>query len=183
MTAAINRALELHQPPAGWEPTTGMKSNQSAEEAAAAARLVLFRSSILSDDWPYMVRAFRTLMDLPLPPAPRELRPLEKQLHASLISEEAHEFAKADGVIEQVDGLIDIIYVALGALLHMGLSNNQILAAFAEVQASNMTKVMDNGQPLINDGEIDPTQPVGKVLKTSNYVKPNIAEAINYTKD
>jgi predicted HAD superfamily Cof-like phosphohydrolase len=117
-------------------------------------------------------------MQLPLPETPTALEPLAKMLHASLLQEELAEFAASDGLEEQIDGLIDLIYVAVGALLHLGLNPNQIHQAFSEVQCSNMTKVMDNGKPLINDGVIDPSKPIGKVLKTNNYTPPSIAEAL-----
>lgn len=45
---------------------------------------------------------------------------------------------------------------------------------FDKVHASNMSKLDDNGKPIINDGIINPNEPIGKVLKSSNYRKANI---------
>lgn len=182
MSKATNKALELYPEPPLWVPAQGIKREPSPEEAEANKRSVLLRSSILCDEWPRMVRAFRTVMNLPLPETPTPLEPLDKQFHVMLLQSELSEFAAADGVIEQADGLIDIIYVAIGALKHLGLKDNVIQAGFAEVHASNMTKVQDNGRPLINDGHIAPDEPIGKVLKTHNYVRPSLAEAMSLKK-
>lgn len=184
MTLAVRKALELHQPPATPNWRMDQLSDKIKAETLADIRYrQLMRSSILSDEWPRCVLAFRTLMQLELPKEPTPLSPLAKTLHASLLAEEAHEFASSNGIVEATDGLIDIIYVALGALLHMGLTPNQITSAFTEVHASNMTKVMDNGKPLINDGIIDPERPIGKVLKTSNYISPDLAAALGLAAD
>lgn len=174
MTLANRTALALHQAPADrdWK-----------DDPELAKAKMFLRSSLLTDEWPRSVMAFRQLMKLELPSEPRALTPLEKQLHASLIQEEAAEFASADGIVEAADGLLDVIYVALGALLHMGLKPSQIIDGFTEVHCSNMTKVMDDGRPLINDGLIDPSKPIGKVLKTHNYVKPDLSVALGITQE
>lgn len=41
---------------------------------------------------------------------------------------------------------------------------------FMMVHASNMRKLDEFGKPIVNDGVIDPTRPVGKVLKPKNWV-------------
>lgn len=179
MTAATNRALDLHPGPDQWIAAYGMPSNSTPSETTS--HLQHMRGSLLSDDWPYAVKAFRKLMGLALPPTPTPFEPLAKMLHASLLSEEVSEFAAADGVVEQANGLLDIIYVAIGALLHLGLTGNQIQAGFNEVHCSNMTKVQDNGRPLVNDGILAPELPIGKVLKTSNYTRPDMATAMSLT--
>lgn len=164
MTAAFQRALDLWPAPTDWKLYT-------SEELASRTRI---RAGLTEDNWPLKVWGFRKVMERELPTTPRELTPLEKQLHASLIYEEASEFAAAPDFINQADGLLDIIYVAVGALLHMGFAPQIINLLMEEIHASNMTKVMDNCKPLINDGVIDPSQPIGKVLKTSNYAKPDL---------
>lgn len=175
MTKAMNKALDLYPMP---EPTHTGKPQTDAE-IAARKRAVLLAGSIMSDEWPRMVRAFRTVMERELPSKPTPLPPAEKEHHATLLTSEVHEFSAAGDVIGQADGLFDVIYVALGALCHLGLTDTQILAGFGEVHASNMTKVQDSGKPLINDGLIAPDEPMGKVLKTHNYVRPALAEAMS----
>lgn len=50
---------------------------------------------------------------------------------------------------------------------------------FDEVHASNMSKLDENGKPIINDGIIDPRKPIGKVLKGSNYFEPKLKEILD----
>lgn len=49
---------------------------------------------------------------------------------------------------------------------------------FNEVHASNLSKLDENGKPIINDGVIDPRKPVGKVLKGKNYFEPKLEEIL-----
>lgn len=172
MTAAMTTARNLHE----WKGELPRVSSDEQKNNYHALNRV--RYSITDDDWGKKVRAFRELFNLSLPTELTMLSPQDKMLHTSMLLSELSEFSAASEPIEALDGLLDIIYVALGAALHMGFSPQQLLLAMEEIHAANMTKVLDNGRPLINDGEIDPTQPVGKVLKTNNYVKPSIAEAI-----
>jgi predicted HAD superfamily Cof-like phosphohydrolase len=68
--------------------------------------------------------------------------------------------------VETIDGLLDTIYVAIGWLIELGMTPEQINVCMEEVHASNLTKVDNNGQPIFDDG--------GKVLKGNNYVKADI---------
>jgi len=45
---------------------------------------------------------------------------------------------------------------------------------FDEVFRSTMSKLDKDGNPIINDGVIRPDLPVGKILKSENYFKPDI---------
>jgi predicted HAD superfamily Cof-like phosphohydrolase len=179
MTKAMNKALDLYPAPEEWTPGQGLPTRLTDDEREDRARAIMLRSSLVSDEWPRMVRAFRMVMQRELPSKPTPLPPAEKEHHATLLMSEVHEFSAAGDVVNQADGLFDVIYVALGALAHLGLTDTQILAGFAEVHASNMTKVQDSGKPLINDGVIAPDEPIGKVLKTHNYVRPALAEAMS----
>jgi predicted HAD superfamily Cof-like phosphohydrolase len=178
MTAAQQKALDLYPQPPEWQPGKGLPDRLTDAQRAERARQILLRSSLLSDEWPRMVRAFRTVMNLRIPDTPTALNPEQKQHHAMLLQSELHEFSSAGDVVGQADGLLDILYVALGGLVELGLSDNQILSGFTEVNASNMTKVQDSGKPLVNDGVMAPDEPIGKVLKTHNYVRPALAEAM-----
>lgn len=179
MTKAMNKALDLYPAPDEWVPGKGLPTRLTDAQRADRMQAIMLRSSLTSDEWPRMVRAFRMVMQRELPDMPTPLAPAAKEHHATLLMSEVHEFSAAGDVIGQADGLFDVIYVALGALAHLGLTDTQILAGFAEVHASNMTKVQDSGKPLINDGLIAPDEPIGKVLKTHNYVRPALAEAMS----
>lgn len=49
---------------------------------------------------------------------------------------------------------------------------------FNEVHRSNMSKLDKNGKPVINDGIINPNLPVGKILKSEGYSKPDLKSII-----
>lgn len=100
-----------------------------------------------------------------------------------LLNEEFHETQVAMGkyvqdktranMAEVVDGLLDMLYVIYGTAELMGVD---VDAAFAEVHRSNMSKLDENGKPIINgeNGVSDPEKPLFKVLKGPNYSKPNL---------
>lgn len=84
--------------------------------------------------------------------------------------EEVDEYTDAleeDDFIEQVDGLVDIIYIAIGTLLEMGIP---IRSVFEEIHDSNMRKLDANGKPIIEGG---------KIRKPEGWVGPNVAGAIH----
>jgi predicted HAD superfamily Cof-like phosphohydrolase len=53
--------------------------------------------------------------------------------------------------------------------------------AFNEVHASNMSKLDNDGKPIINglNGVLDNTRPIGKVLKSNNFFEPDLKQLIN----
>jgi predicted HAD superfamily Cof-like phosphohydrolase len=182
VTAALQRALDLYPSPPEFVNTQGLPEKMTDAERVAATTAVRRRGSLLADEWPRMIRILREVMEKQNHSKPMPLSAEEKQHHAMLLQSELSEFVAAENdAIEQADGLLDIIVVALGGLVHMGWSDSQILAGFGEIHAANMTKVQDNGRPLINDGKISPSEPIGKFLKTHNYVRPNLAEAMAYS--
>lgn len=174
LTKAMATALELHGVP---EPLPQSKVDRLTPEALAERRLAFVRRSTISDGTPAQkVLAFRQLYKLPVPSDFTPLSHAEKILHRNLINEEAEEFSDAvnnDDPTEMIDALLDLIYVAYGAMLNMGLSPAQIDRGFEEVHASNMTKTDSSGKPIFSD--------VGKVLKGPHYVPPAINEVLFLT--
>lgn len=73
--------------------------------------------------------------------------------------------------VETLDGIADVKVIANGMGAVFGLP---VEAADAEVFRSNMSKLGEDGKPVINDGIIDPTQPIGKRLKGPNYSPADI---------
>ena len=55
---------------------------------------------------------------------------------------------------------------------------NVLPQLFEEVHLSNMSKLNDNGKPIINDGILDPSKPIGKILKGKNYFEPRLKEIL-----
>ena len=86
-------------------------------------------------------------------------------LTTSLLIEEIEEFADAslqEDKVEQIDALVDIIYVAIGALWKLGLQPQQIFKAIDIVCISNDTKDIDKPKLGIKANRI----------KGINYIPP-----------
>jgi hypothetical protein len=167
MTPALAKALELHQPVA-------INSNASPTEKQGGRKANLVRSSILDDNWPRKVFAFHQLYQMPGGTGPIDvLSEFRAALRRRLRHEENRETDEAmdaGDVADHVDGCLDLIYVALGELLELGLTPEQINLAMQEVHASNLTKADDEGLPIFDEG--------GKVCKSPNYIKAQIGTVL-----
>ena len=88
------------------------------------------------------------------------------KLRIDLIKEELEELTEAmdnKDLLEVADALTDILYVTYGAGHAFGVDLDK---CFEEVQASNMSKLDENGKPIFNEN--------GKVMKGPNYFKPDL---------
>lgn len=80
-------------------------------------------------------------------------------------------------VVELADALADLDYVLNGLAIEAGIPHDEV---FEEVHSSNMSKLDDEGNPIMSDG-VTPSEydgqvkPVGKILKSKNFREPNIA--------
>jgi predicted HAD superfamily Cof-like phosphohydrolase len=101
----------------------------------------------------------------------------QAQLYAKLVNEEAEEFAKAasrvdkqQGAIdaleltEMIDGAADLIVVAKGFLLSLGVPAEDVMS---EVWRSNLSKLV-NGKVIKRED--------GKVLKPEGWTPPDFAQ-------
>ena len=70
-------------------------------------------------------------------------------------------------VIEAADALADLVYVVYGMAIESGMNLDSVLA---EVQASNLSKLMPDGSVKLRED--------GKVLKGPNFFQPNIARGL-----
>ena len=70
-------------------------------------------------------------------------------------------------VIETADALADLVYVIYGMAIESGMNLDSVLA---EVQASNLSKLMPDGSVKLRED--------GKVLKGPNFFQPNIARGL-----
>ena len=100
------------------------------------------------------------------------------RLRYDLMKEENEEYFEAvenNDLVEVYDALVDQYYILCGTILEHGMQNI-IEKGFEEVQRSNMSKLDDDGNPIINgqNGVFDKTRPLGKVLKSKNYSEPNL---------
>ena len=98
-------------------------------------------------------------------------------LRFELMKEENEEYMQAvidKDVVEVADALGDQLYILIGTILYHGMQE-VIVDVFNEIHRSNMSKLDENGKPIINgqNGVLDITRELGKVLKSPRYSKPN----------
>lgn len=112
-----------------------------------------------------MVAQFRHHFGLPVKSFP-SIEGVDLDLHEKLLAEELEEFIQAADdrdPVELLDALADLVYVAYGCALDCGFDLD---AALAEVQRSNLSKLLPDGTVLRRDD--------GKVLKGPNFTPPDL---------
>lgn len=107
--------------------------------------------------------------------------PAIAQLRAKLIEEETEEVSDELNNWD-LDGdksflakeLADLAYVLFGTVISFGLED-KFEEVFNSVHESNMSK-LENGKPVVNgeNGVLDNSRPLGKVLKGKNYKEADI---------
>jgi predicted HAD superfamily Cof-like phosphohydrolase len=103
-----------------------------------------------------------------------DVDPALARLRVALVEEEVGEFVAASergDLIGVADALADIVYVAYGTALTYGIDLDAVLH---EVHRSNMSKLGNDGKPLIRDD--------GKVLKSERYFPPDIESILRLQK-
>jgi predicted HAD superfamily Cof-like phosphohydrolase len=91
------------------------------------------------------------------------------QLYKRLIEEEFNELKDADSTLEELDALIDILVVTIGALHSAGFDAE---GAWKEVMRTNFAKIdKETGKVRKRDD--------GKVLKPLNWTPPNLTPYLN----
>ena len=116
------------------------------------------------------VAGFHQACDLPVLAKPQFV-PERAALRAALLAEECQETVEAleRGDMEKIaDGLVDVIYVAIGTALEFGIPLERV---WAEVHRSNMAKVDPVTGKVVK--RVD-----GKVLKPEGWTPPDVARAI-----
>jgi len=102
------------------------------------------------------------------------LIPIEEwRLRANLIQEELDEYIQANlnsDLVEVADALCDMDFLVNGGYSIHGLVNKE-QSVFQEVLNSNMSKLDENGEPILRSD--------GKVLKSSNYFKPDLRKVLD----
>ena len=120
------------------------------------------------------VHAFHTAFKLNIQNIPTvNISDDRKELRFELMREENEEYleaAKNNDLVEVADALGDMLYILCGTIIEHGMQD-KITAVFNEIQRSNMSKLGEDGKPIYRED--------GKVLKGSNYFKPNIAEILD----
>jgi predicted HAD superfamily Cof-like phosphohydrolase len=118
------------------------------------------------------VRAFHNAFKQENGIIPTNLDDNQFELRHRLMAEENDEYLEAckdNDLIGIADALGDQLYILCGTILKHGLQN-KIENVFAEIHDSNMSKLDEKGNPIFRED--------GKILKSSNYFKPNIEKII-----
>ena len=103
-------------------------------------------------------------------------RPLERNdynLRHALMEEENNEYLEAcekNSLVEIADALGDQLYILCGTILKHGMQD-VIEDVFREIQASNMSKLGEDGKAVIRED--------GKILKGPGYFRPDLSKFIN----
>jgi predicted HAD superfamily Cof-like phosphohydrolase len=79
------------------------------------------------------------------------------------------EAAEAGDLVEVADALGDQLYILCGTILSHGMQD-VIEDVFLEIQASNMSKLGENGLPILRED--------GKVMKGPHYFRPDISRIL-----
>jgi predicted HAD superfamily Cof-like phosphohydrolase len=92
---------------------------------------------------------------------------------------EYHEAIQAGNLTEVADALGDMLYILAGTILEHGMQH-VIEKVFDEIHNSNMSKLDQNGKAIINgeNGIYDSSRPLGKILKSENFFKPDVEAAM-----
>jgi predicted HAD superfamily Cof-like phosphohydrolase len=115
------------------------------------------------------VRKFHEVFGAPVKNRPDISDKALNELRIRLLQEELDELKaalEAGDIVETLDALTDLQYVLDGAYLSFGLHEIKN-AAFEEVQRANMSKLGEDGKPVLRESD-------RKVLKGPNYRAPDI---------
>lgn len=102
-------------------------------------------------------------------------RPLDKEgyeLRYKLMAEENDEYLQAcedNSLVEIADALGDQLYILCGTILRHGMQHI-IEDVFDEIQASNMSKLGEDGKPVLRED--------GKILKGPGFFRPDLSKFI-----
>lgn len=110
-----------------------------------------------------------TIIGLVVPDKPTPLHPLRKEYAYNHLMEEISEFRDSSTTEEMADALVDIVYVAMGRLVEMGLQPGPL---FDEVHAANMRKRL--GRTKRGDVGHD-------AVKPDDWVGPDIEKYLTLT--
>lgn len=125
------------------------------------------------------VKKFHETYGLPVKETPDISDERTNDLRINLLQEELDELSealKAGDMVEVLDALTDLQYVLDGAYLSFGLHQLKE-PAFNEVQRSNMSKLGEDGKPIVRESD-------GKIMKGPDYSAPDIAQFLeSYMKD
>ncbi len=107
------------------------------------------------------VRHFHAIAGVPIADVPTQLAPERLSARVEWLREEVSELQSATSLVDQVDAVVDVIYVAIGALVEMGV---ELEGPFQLVHQSNLAKAMPDGTFQKNAA--------GKIIKPGEWESP-----------
>ena len=113
-----------------------------------------------------MVQQFHRIMGHSLN-LPYEQNSNADRLRMKLMSEEFDEVCAAENAENLLKELCDVLYVTYGYAATFGWDLD---AAFRRVHASNMSKLDDDGEPIVRGD--------GKIMKGPNYQEPDLKDLV-----
>lgn len=126
------------------------------------------------------VEEFHKAFNCPIRETPSLIPIEEGLLRFELMREENDEYydaLRSKNIVEIFDALGDMLYILCGTIISHG-GQEIIEKVFTEIHRSNLSKLDENGKPIINgeNGVWDETRPAGKVLKSHLFKEPNIEQ-------
>jgi predicted HAD superfamily Cof-like phosphohydrolase len=109
-----------------------------------------------------MVSDFQTKMGQPVADKPTQMQFVRREQRFNYMAEELEEFIHAKTVVDQADAMIDLIYLAVGTMVELGVKPEPL---FEIVHNANMSKLWPDGKPKLNPE-------TGKVIKPPTFVRP-----------
>ncbi|MEY3443636.1 MAG: hypothetical protein RLZZ519_1917 [Bacteroidota bacterium] len=119
-----------------------------------------------------LVEEFHRSFGIPAREVPTAAIP-EAEMRFEIMREENEEYREAcekGDLIAIADALGDQLYVLCGTIIAHGLQD-KIQAVLEEIHRSNMSKLDQNGQPILRAD--------GKILKSEGYFRPHLAPILN----
>lgn len=115
------------------------------------------------------VKSFHKAFNHPVSETPVLITPERAKARYAWLQEEIDEFLEAKTIAEQADAMIDTIYFAVGTMVEMGVTPQEL---FEIVQNANMAKLWPDGKPHYNE--------INKVIKPEGWEdpEPKLLEAI-----
>ena len=118
------------------------------------------------------VREFHITYGVPVNNSPQFPDQSRIKLRTDILFEEVAELETAMSQRDMTavaDAITDCLYILIGTALELGIAD-ELPACFDEVHRSNMSKLGDDGLPILRED--------GKVLKGPNYFKPDLKSII-----
>lgn len=134
------------------------------------------------------VRGFMHAFGQQVPEAPKFPDRSLLELRVRMLREEVQEIEDSTDLVGLLDGVLDVMYVALGTALCAGITPGQIQAGFSQVHQSNLDKLwtakqIENSRMLASEmvveassknGKFIVRRPDGKVLKPPGHQGPQL---------